>query len=270
MYRIDTQRETAPLRTIFGDIKLNIYPVWTYDDWTNTNRAIYPHFAETFLPPFRRLKMIGLEKTLDSLLENRLGKKLLAKSRQEAATDTKKRREALVAEIHEIEAKRDLALNDLAPKVAEAAKRADAAMVEVGAATSSANALRRKRSSVCGSADRNVGRIELKLRRLADPAIDDFITETRRVEEQLYSTQIKTEEKLTERFSRWGVMAKVFSTKPSIEERLQNVREARQRAENLKLSAGDVSKELAELRAGLSFGDLKLQETKMEVEIPIL
>jgi hypothetical protein len=210
-------------------------------------------------------------KSFDVWAQSRFGRTQMAEIEREAAAESAQQRRAIVEQIRDLSAERDKRLADLEPRIAKATERAAKASKEFMAAHDSLNCLRRKRSSANESGSRGIAELERQLRASADPAIDVFIERTRRMEDALHSAAIVEEEQLTERSGRWGVVAEIFSNRPSIDARLAAVRTAREGAESLKLLAvADVAAELEKIASTIPAGDLDLLPTGVEVEVPAI
>jgi hypothetical protein len=214
--------------------------------------------------------MTATEK-FDAWITSRVGKRQWSEIEQEGAKENSARRSELVAQKREREADRDQALADIKPKLLAATARLDKAKTELQAANNAWCFLRRRQSSVNDVAARDIAKLDRELRETADPSIFEFIEQTHAMERTLHFQAVRDETRPTGRDGTWGQIAKMFSNRPTIEQRVGAIRAAREAAERLTAEAvGDVQAALAEIRAGLPDGDLELQPTGQEIEIPAL
>jgi hypothetical protein len=198
----------------------------------------------------------------DAWLEKRLGVKQMAEIQRKTAKEKVAEREAAVVKIAEIAARRDSMLAEIAPKVLAGTARAKAASAEHLAAHNGLNALRRKQASIGESCGRDILKLERFLRESADPRIDQFVDESRAMEERLHREQPHFEPRKTERTSLWGGLAGIFSTKESILARVEAVAAARREAELLKLQPSlDAQPALDAIRAALPSGEPEMVDT---------
>jgi hypothetical protein len=212
--------------------------------------------------------MFGIRKQFDDWLAERLGSEQAAEIARKTGKEKVAEREAAVAEIAALAARRDAALAEIAPKVVAATERAKSASVEHLAAHNGLFALRRRRASVIESSARDVAKLERFLRQSADAKLDAFCDETRRMEEAVFCEAVLHETRPTERAGAWGVIAKIFSTRPTIEARIAAIGAARAEAEALKLLPGpDVEAALAAIRNSIPRGDFTFQDTGQEIEV---
>jgi len=200
------------------------------------------------------------------------GAEQMAAIEKKKATETLSVRKELAASIRKIEAQRDADLAKISPELEAASKREAAARKEFAAATNGLSCLRRRRSAVGDVARRKIGQLEQELRSSADPRIEEFVKQTHAMEQAVYHVPTQEKTEATDRPSgRWGVVAKIFSNRKSIEQRIEAIRSARQAAESLKLQAGnDVAEAIAKISETIPAGDLQLLPTGEEIPVPAL
>ncbi len=194
---------------------------------------------------------------VDAVLTSRFGKQEIAKMEKRTTAEAFVDRQALVSQVEKIEAERDGALVDLNETCKAANERYDAARKEFIAASCHKNAMKRKRSSLCSHAEGKINKLHRQLRETADPRIADFWHKTFQLADAVQAEGVRTQERRTDRPGKaaWAIIAEKFSNKPSLDEKIEAIREAREAAKLLEVAAvKDVGVELAKIREAIPRG----------------
>ena len=194
---------------------------------------------------------------VDAVLTSRFGKQEIAKMEKRKAAEALADREALVSQVEEIEAERDETLVGLNETCKLAVERYNLDHKEFIAASCHRNAMKRKRSSLCSQAQGKIDKLHHQLRKTADLRIADFWHETFKLADAVQAEGVRTQERRTDRPGKaaWAIIAEKFSNKPSLDEKIEAICEAREAAKLLEVAAvKDVGVELAKIREAIPRG----------------
>ena len=205
--------------------------------------------------------MTGLSERVTRLFNTEAGQQLLEEVEANSAAENAKRHSELAAEYVAEQGQLDAQAAKLQPKIQAAEEDLKKAIAVMTAKRNAWGYLNRQMADIDATARRTLAGLEVKLAATADPAIAAFVEECDAARQRLLETAAsECSEPGTEKT---GWIAKIFSNRPSITDRLELISAARKRAEAMKSAdIRDVATAIEEIRATIPAGDLAMVEVE--------